>query len=307
MDNPIDEFVLTAARSYFVIAVVAVLVGATAAPHAVGFVSDEEQYVAVVTLDESITDATAEATVQELQSLRENESVKAVVLKVSSPGGGAAASEAQYLAVKQLAEEKPVYTSVDTMAASGAYYTIVPSDGIYVKPGSIVGHVGVIAMAPSEGLTPVVTSGPDKAHGGMTQDEFRASIETMKRGFVGAVMNERSDELSVPRSDVAKAKVFIGARAVDNGYADRIGTVDSAIAAAASDAGISDYEVTNRNPYEPTRGGLFLSDASGERAPGHVVTDSRMNPFDYRGVETVQFLMLYGVPEDQEVAINASA
>lgn len=306
MDNPIDDLVVTAARSYVVIGLVAVLLGAALAPYAVGYVQPEDQYVAVVSLDETITGQTSEATIRELKSLRQNESVKAVVLKVSSPGGGAASSEAQYLAVKRLAEEKPVYTSVDTMAASGAYYTIAPSDEIYVKPGSVVGHVGVISMAPSEGLPPVVTSGPDKAHGGMTPDEFRASIETMKRGFVGAVMTERGEQISIPRSEVAKAKVFIGARAVETGYADRIGTVESAIAAAADDAGLSRYEVTYRNPYDPTRSGILFASGDGtEDNPAVVTTEA--DPFGYRGVETVRFLMLYGQPTDQEVTINASA
>ncbi|MFB6299934.1 MAG: S49 family peptidase [Halobacteriales archaeon] len=303
MDNPIDEMVATAAKSYTVIAVAAVLVGAAVFPHAVAFTAAEEQYIAVVTLDEPITESTSQATIDELQSLRANESVKAVVLKVSSPGGGAAASEALYMAVKRLAREKPVYTSVDSMAASGAYYTIIPSEEIFVKPGSIVGHVGVIATAPTEGLSPVVTSGPDKAHGGMTQDEFRASIETMKRGFVGAVMNERGEEITIPRSEVAKAKVFIGAKAAQNGYADQIGTVESAIQAAAADAGLSNYQVTYRNPFDPPRRGIVFSNIGiGENVS--ITTQSEL--FGYEGVETVQILMLYGTPEDQEVIVDAA-
>lgn len=302
MDNPIDDLVVTAAGSYTVIAVAAILVGAALAPQAVAFAAPEEQYVAVVTLDESIHDRSAQATIEELRSLRENDSVKAVVLKVSSPGGAAAASEAQYMAVKRLAQEKPVYASVDTMAASGAYYTIIPSEAIYVKPGSIVGHVGVIGTAPSEGLAPVVASGPDKAHGGMTQDEFRATVETMKRGFVNAVMAERGDEISVPRSEVAKAKVFIGAQAAQNGYADRVGTVEAAISAAADDAGLSRYQVVHRNPYDPEFGGFRF----GAGAAGNVTLESGASPFGYDGVETVQFLMLYGTPEDGEVVVNGS-
>ena len=302
MDNPIDDVVVTAARSYTVIAVAALLVGAALAPHAVAFAAPDEQYVAVVTLDESIHDRSAQATIDELRSLRENDSVKAVVLQVSSPGGGAAASEAQYMAVKRLAEAKPVYTSVDTMAASGAYYTIIPSEEIYVKPGSIVGHVGVIGTAPSEGLAPVVASGPDKAHRGMTQDEFRASVETMKRGFVGAVMAERGEEIRIPRSEVAKAKVFIGARATQNGYADRVGTVEAAVSAAAEAAGLSSYQVVHRNPYDPEFGGFFFETG----ADGNVTLQSEGSPFGYDGVETVRFLMLYGTPEDAEVVVNGS-
>lgn len=304
MTNPIDEKVKTAFQSYTVIAVIAILVGAVIVPPAVAFTADEDQHIAVVSIDESITAASSQATIRELRALRTNESVKAVVLKISSPGGGAAASEAQYMAVKRLAEEKPVVTSVDSMAASGAYYTLLPSDQVFVKPGSLVGHVGVIASAPAGGLPPVVTSGPDKAHGGMTQAEFRATVETMKRGFVGAVMNERGDQLSIPRTEVAKAKAFVGAQAVENGYADQIGTLEAAISAAAGQAGITDYSVTYRNPFEFTAGTIFLDqDTNTNNA---TITYAGASRFGFDGVETVQFLMLYGVPEDQEVIMNAA-
>lgn len=304
MDNPIDRTLLAALRSYVVIAVIAVLIGGAVFPHVMAFTTDEDPYIAVVSIDESISASSSEATIQELRSLRANESVAAVVLKISSPGGGAAASEALYMAVKQLAAEKPVYASVDSMAASGAYYALLPSEAVFVKPGSLVGHVGVIATAPSDGLAPVVTSGPDKAHGGMTPDEFRASVETMKRGFVGAVMAERGDRISIPRSEVAKAKAFIGATAVETGYADEIGTVEAAIQAAADDAGLSDYQVTHRDPFDFSRGRiLFGGPATGDNATVGTVE----SPFGYRGVDTVEFLMLYGVPEDQEVVVDATA
>lgn len=302
MTNPIDEKVKTAFQSYTVIAVIAILVGAAIVPPAVAFTADEDQHIAVVSIDESITAASSQATIRELRALRTNESVKAVVLKISSPGGGAAASEAQYMAVKRLAEEKPVVTSVDSMAASGAYYTLLPSEQVFVKPGSLVGHVGVIASAPAGGLPPVVTSGPDKASGGMTQSEFRATVETMKRGFVGAVMNERGDRITIPRTKVAKAKAFVGARAVENGYADQIGTLEAAISAAAEEAGVSEYSVTYRNPYDFSAGTILLEHDSTPRN----ATIKGTSPFGFEGVETVQFLMLYGVPQNQEVIMNAA-
>lgn len=304
MDNPIDKRVATALHSYAVVAVLAVLIGALVAPYAAGLVSGQEQYVAVVTIDETISDSTAQDTIQELRQLRENGSVKAVVLDVSSPGGGAAASEAMYMAVKRLAQEKPVYTSVDSMAASGAYYTIAPSDEIYVKPGSLVGHVGVIATAPSEGLQDVVTTGPDKAHGGMTPDEFRASVETMKRAFVGSVMAERGDRIEIDRTEVAKAKAFVGAQAVQNGYADQIGGLEATIAAAADAAGLEDYSVTYRNPAQVS--GILVLAGSGAGGDAPVNATAGAGPFDYRGVETVHFLMLYGVPEDQTVIYESA-
>ena len=93
MKNPIDARVATALQSYTVLAIVALLVGAVVAPYAAAVAESNEQYVAVVSVDEPITGGSAQQTAQELRSLRGNSSVAAVVLQVNSPGGSAAASE----------------------------------------------------------------------------------------------------------------------------------------------------------------------------------------------------------------------
>ena len=130
MNNPIDEYVTTALQSYTVLAIVALLLGAAVAPYAVTVAEGNEQYVAVVNIDEPITPTTSQDVVAELRSVRNNDSVKAVVLKINSPGGGVAGSESMYTAVKRLSDEKPVYTSVGSVAASGGYYVSAPADAI---------------------------------------------------------------------------------------------------------------------------------------------------------------------------------
>ncbi|WP_336337527.1 S49 family peptidase [Haloarcula brevis] len=304
MNNPIDRRVATALQSYTVLAVIAVLVGAAVVPYAAAVAEGDEQYVAVVNIDETITSASSQDTIQTLRELRGNESVEAVVLRVSSPGGSAASSESMYLAVKRLAAEKPVYTSVDQYAASGAYYTAVPSDRIYVTPASIVGHVGVIGTAPSDGLSSAATTGPDKAHQGMTRDEYFASLESMKRSFVGAVMTERGDRLEVSRETVAEASVYNGGRAVQTGYADEVGGLEAAIAGAADAAGLSEYQVVYHNPAS-AQGLLVLSGGSGADGSAAVAADGA--PYTFRGVDSVHFLMIYGTPEDQRVVANTTA
>jgi protease-4 len=303
MNNPIDRRVATALRSYTVLAVIAILVGAAVVPYAASVTAEDEQYVAVVNIDETITSSSAQDTIQQLRELRTNESVKAVVLRVSSPGGSASSSESMYLAVKRLSAEKPVYTSVDQYAASGAYYTAVPSDRIYVTPASIVGHVGVIGTAPSEGLSSSATTGPDKAHQGMTRDEYYASLESMKRSFVGAVMTERGDRLNVSRETVAEASVYNGGRAVQTGYADEVGGLEAAIAGAAEAAGLSEYQVVYHNPADP-QGLLLLS--GGSDAGGNATVAAENAPYTFRGVDSVHFLMIYGTPENQEVVYNST-
>jgi len=302
MDNPIDNYVATALQSYTVLAIVALLIGAAVAPYAVTLAESNEQHVAVVNIDETISGSSAQQTTQELRSLRNNDSVKAVVLNINSPGGGAAASESMYLAVKRLANEKPVVTSVGGTAASGAYYTAIPSDRIFVTPGSLVGSVGVRSTVPPSGLPSGVTTGPDKA-GLMTQDEYYAAIESMQRSFVGSVMQERGENLTVPRETVAEATVFIGGRAVETGYADEIGTTEDAIAAAADNAGISDYQVTYRNPAEAQTVSLLSADGSDATNRTVAVEEQAI---DDNGVDRIRFLMLYGTLEDERIAYNAT-
>ncbi|MDS0259904.1 S49 family peptidase [Haloarcula sp. S1CR25-12] len=287
-------------QSYTVLAIVALLIGAAVAPYAVTFAESNEQHVAVVSVDEPISGSSAEDTVRELRSLRNNDSVKAVVLNVNSPGGGVAASESMYMAVKRLANEKPVVTSVTGTAASGAYYTAIPSDRIFVTPGSVVGSVGVRASAPAGGLPSTTTTGPDKASG-LTQDEYYAAVESMKRSFVGSVMQERGENLTVSRETVAEATLYFGGRAVNNGYADEIGDTEDAISAAAESAGVSNYQVTYRDPAQQQ--GLSLLGVNGAAAND---TGAEQVAADSDGVQRVRFLMLYGTLENERVIVNST-
>jgi protease-4 len=172
------------------------------------------------------------------------------------------------------------------MAASGAYYTILPSDTIYAQPSSMVGHVGVIASySSSDGVPASMTSGPDKATGA-TVDEYRAQLETLKQSFVGTVMDERGKEISLSRTEVSQAKIYTGAAAVENGYADEIGDLETAVDAAADAAGLDAYETTYRNPASLSNIlGLLTSEGA-----------TAGTPFHTPGVDRVRYLALWGEP-----------
>ncbi|WP_262179924.1 S49 family peptidase [Haloarcula laminariae] len=303
MDNQIDEYVATALQSYTVLAIVALLIGAAVAPYAVAVAESNQNHVVVVSIDEPITEGSAEQTVQEIRALRNNDSVKAVVLDINTPGGSAPASESMYMSIKRLSNEKPVYTSVGGAAASGGYYAAIPSDGIFVTPGSLVGSVGVRGAVPSSGLPSGVTTGPDKA-GQMTQDEYYAAIESMRRAFVGSVMQERGDNLTVPRETVAEATVFVGGRAVEAGYADELGNTEDAIAAAADDAGVSNYQVSYRDPADPTQS-LSLLTSNGTDANSTATAEESAS--GNSGVDRIRFLMLYGTLENEQTPYNDTA
>lgn len=299
MSNSPDGSSLTKAQSYALVAAAAVLLSAVLAPVAYDRATEPDGSVAVITVEGFISSDSVSAVQEDLREARENESVDAVVLNVDSPGGGAAASEQLYLSVQRTAKEMPVVASVKSTGASGAYYAMLPARDIYVTPASIVGSVGVRGAAPAPSLPGEIKSGPDKASA--TADQRRAQIETLQRAFVGSVMKHRSDDLELSRTEVAHAKVYTGARAVDNGMADRIGSTQDAIRQAANAAGLDDYEVYRKEP--PRTGGLFLLST---QDGGTVVVEK--SPVGYDAVDSPTLLMVYGnVRTQDEVIGNVSA
>lgn len=250
MTNPIDKHAKTLATSWTVVIVVAAIAGGVGGM-ALQSGSDggPDSSVAVVTLDSlSITGGSADTTAKELREVRMNDSVEAVVLRVASPGGSIPGSEAQYRAVKRLAQEKPVVASVRDYAASGGYYSALPAEKIYASPGSLVGSVGVLSTVTENERAPSQwKSAPDKGTTGPA-DASRARAATWRQSFLNVVMNERGDALEVDRETVGRAKLYAGNRAVELGFADEIGDVETAIQDAAERAGVSNYEVTYHNP-----------------------------------------------------------
>lgn len=296
--STVQEILSRAARSYAVMVLLGLVVAMAVGPAVGSLVTPTDtgprDAVAVVPIDGTITTSRAEAVAWDLREVRRRDDVKAVVLQVNSPGGSAAASEQLYVAVSRTAEEVPVVVSVQNAAASGAYYASVPADEILVTPASVVGSVGVRASYPSGGFGQEITTGPDKNTGG-TAAEARARVESIQRAFVGTVMDHRGDRLAASRQEVANAKVYAGARAVELGFADRVGVLDDAIATAAARADLEDYRVLHTRLGSGDR----LS-AVTEGNPARPVTDTR--PFAFDGVETPTYLMLWGQVEEPRSA-----
>ncbi len=239
-----------ALRSYALYVVVGVVVGAIAAPVvAVGFSGGDSEpgpdgTVAVVTLAGTIDGATAAKVTGALERARDDPSVEAVVLVINSGGGSAAASEQLYLSVRRTAAEMPVVASIDASAASGAYYAAAPADRIVVKPASTVGSIGVLAELP-ETVEPnqiVGASGPNKLAGSDVR-EFLYIIESLQRAFVGAVVDNRGEEIELTRSQIEQARVYSGGQAVENGLADQLGDRTTAARVAAAEAELERYRL----------------------------------------------------------------
>lgn len=245
-----------ASRSYVLFVAIGLVVGLAIAP--VAFQATESDgTVAVIPLSGGITGATSSSVGSMLEQAREDPDIDAVVIVVNSGGGSAAASEELYLQTKRTARDMPVIASVDASAASGAYYTIAPSDQIYAKPASLVGSVGVLANAPQsvEPNNLVGTTGSNKL-AGFDDRSFYYLLENLGNSFYNAVETQRGDRLELSRAELAQAEIYSGTQAVENGMADRVGGRQAAVTAAAEEAGLDDYEVRTLRPRGET---VFLS------------------------------------------------
>jgi protease-4 len=193
--------------------------------------------------------------VDQLKDYGNRSGVRAVVLRINSPGGGVAASQEIYEAVKKFRAEskKKVVVSMGSVAASGGYYTACAADKIYANPGTITGSIGVIAEWYNYGdllrwaklQNIVFKSGTFKDAGSatrpLTEEEkayFQNLIGNMYGQFVAAVASSRRMNEDDVRK-LADGRVYTGQEAKSNGLIDAIGTYQDAIAEAARLGGIS--------------------------------------------------------------------
>ncbi|MYL68733.1 S49 family peptidase [Halorubrum distributum] len=237
--------------------ILAVAAGLLVAPGVYGAVTGPDGTVAVVEIDGTIDSATAQHVEDNLRDARTNDSIEAVVLEVDSGGGLPAQSERMYAAVDRTASVMPVYAAVDTLGASGAYLAIAPADRIYVAPSAqAVGSVGVAGTAPAPSGPNAGTTGPDKR--GSDPDTQRERRQTLANLFLENVLEQRGEEIGLDREAIAHADAYLGTEAVENGFADRFGFVDGAVADAASEAGLEDYAVDTRRTESRIPGGIPL-------------------------------------------------
>jgi protease-4 len=207
--------------------------------------------VAVVELEGMIIDA--EDLLRELKTHRENPQVKAVVIRINSPGGVVGPSQELHDALLRLRKAgKPVVASLGAVAASGGYYVAVGADQIYANPGTLTGSIGVIMqMANVESLMKkvgvdyvVVKAGRYKDLGNfsrpMSVEERRvlqALLDDVHAQFIGAVAAGRRIEESQVRQ-FADGRVFSGVQAMTLKMVDELGGLEDAIDRAARLAGL---------------------------------------------------------------------
>jgi protease-4 len=179
-----------------------------------------------------------------------NNRIKAVVIRLSSPGGGATSSERLYIEARKLRENKPVVMVLNDLVASGGFMMAMGASHTYVKTSSLIGNVGVVSStggvlppAPSES---VIFTGPSKLTGA-TRREWVGLMDLLKQSFAQMVIQERGDKLRLSPEELTEGRLYVGMEAVQLGLADEIGDDTDAIAKAASLAGISGYELVDVN------------------------------------------------------------
>ena len=206
------------------------------------------------------TEVASDRFVSEIDKIRKDKTVKAVVLRVNSPGGSVVASEKIRTALKLLMDEKPLVASYGNYAASGGYWISAGAQKIYSDATCLTGSIGVFSMIPEFSKTAakvgvnVVTVGSNK-HSDMYSlmrpfDAEEAAnmqlyVEDIYDKFVGIVAEARKLEVAQV-DDMAQGRVWVGTDALELGLVDEIGGLREAVNYAASLAGFvnkSDYKV----------------------------------------------------------------
>lgn len=219
-----------------------------------------------------------------LSDLRREDSIRAVVLRVNSPGGSAWASEQIRRQVQQLrAAGKPVVVSMGNVAASGGYWVSMDADQIWAQPTTITGSIGIFGLIPTidrplaklgihtDGVGTTSLAGAmrlDRPLSAPVKAMMQAMIEHGYHQFIEGVAGGR--KLSVEQVEqLARGRVWSGADALDLGLVDQLGGLDDALEAAAQLAGIPEGEWALRDAQPEDDSPLhFLSRFMGQSGMG---------------------------------------
>lgn len=178
-----------------------------------------------------------------IKAFGDDDKVKAVILRIDSPGGAVGATQEIYQEVLKLKEKKAVVASLGNVAASGGYYIAVAAHKVVANPGTITGSIGVVMyFADFEGLMKkvgirghTIKSGPFKDTGspfrGMTPEEKRVLEEVVRdvhQQFIEAVASSRGLAVEKVR-ELADGRIFSGRQALELGLVDRLGDFQDAL------------------------------------------------------------------------------
>ncbi|WP_353684043.1 signal peptide peptidase SppA [Thermodesulfovibrio sp. 3907-1M] len=201
--------------------------------------------VAIVNIKGVIVDS--KQAIDEIKQYRKDPSIKAIVIRVDSPGGAVVPSQEMYEEIKRTISVKPVVVSMGSVAASGGYYISCPATKIIANPGTLTGSIGVLIEIPNiKGLldkigvkAEVIKSGrykditsPFKPLQSDEKEVLQRLIDDVHEQFIKAVAEGRKIPVEKVRK-IADGRVFTGLKAKELGLVDEIGDLDYAIKVAA--------------------------------------------------------------------------
>lgn len=217
----------------------------------------------------SDTDITSDKYIEILSGIRKDPSVKAVVLRVDSPGGSAVAAEEIAREIRLLKKEKPVIASFGNYAASGGYWISAETDHIFTDYSTLTGSIGVFSMIPNfkKGMNGILKINSDviktnehadmfsltRALDGQETAYLQKTVETIYDRFL-EIVSEGRDMPEDKVDEIAQGRVWSGADALNIGLADKRGGLFDAINYAAAVSGISEYRISEypevKAPFE---------------------------------------------------------
>ncbi len=198
--------------------------------------------------------SSAEETIKDLKNFIDDDHVKAIVVRIDSPGGAVGASQELYEAIKEASQTKPVVVSMGSVAASGGLYAALGATKILAMSGTLTGSIGVMMQVPNVkklldrvGIqATVLKSGPYKDAGSifrpLTPEEKKVLMATIKdiyNQFVEAIVSSRHLDPEEVRK-FADGRVFTGRQAKEYGLVDTLGNFGKAVDVAAKLAGLQE-------------------------------------------------------------------
>ncbi|MDF7670150.1 signal peptide peptidase SppA [Orbaceae bacterium ESL0721] len=231
--------------------------------------ADNKPQIAVVFVNGTITDGNtsrgvtgSDDIVLQLRAIRQNPDIKAVVLRVNSPGGSVTASEAirsELISLKD--KDIPIIVSMGNMAASGGYWISTAADYIVANPNTITGSIGIFGIVPtfentlahvgvySDGVatSPLAQQNLTSKLPDEMSQLIQMNINNGYHNFISLVAKSRKMELE--RVDkIAQGQVWLGQEALDIGLVDKLGDFDDAVSLAVKVAKLSDYRIDWQTP-----------------------------------------------------------
>ena len=195
-------------------------------------------------------------TLEKLNIAKENNKIKAIVLRINSPGGSALTSDIIAEKIKELASEKPVYVSMSSVAASGGYYISANADKIFVDRNTITGSIGVVSILPD--FSKLITDNGvniEKISEGEYSDLYSSDTFTEKKynkiynsnlkvynDFLNVVSKARKIDKEKLKT-ISEGRIWTGDDAVKIGLADEIGGLNDAIYGIAEDNDMDEYSI----------------------------------------------------------------